>query len=164
MYSFPDLEPVYCSLSDSNCCFLTCIQIFQETVNYILSWPKSSFRFSINILLKNPNELFDQPYIYMNQRRQWQPTPVLLPGKSHGWRSLVGCRLWGSHRVGHDWSDLAAATYIYCHPAYLTYMQSTSWEMLGWKKHKLESRLPGEISITSDMQMTPLLWQKVKRN
>ena len=45
-----------------------------------------------------------------------------------------------------------------------TYMQSTSWEMLGWKKHKLESRLPGEISITSDMQMTPPLWQKVKRN
>ena len=43
-------------------------------------------------------------------------------------------------------------------------MQSTSWETLGWKKHQLESRLPGEISITSDMQMTPPLWQKVKRN
>ena len=42
----------------------------------------------------------------------------------------------------------------YCHPAYLTYMQSTSCEMLDWMKHKLESRLPGEISITSDMQMT----------
>ena len=53
---------------------------------------------------------------------------------------------------------------VYCHPAYLTYMQSTSWETLGWKKHKLESRLPGEISTTSDMQMTPALWQKVKRN
>ena len=39
---------------------------------------------------------------------------------------------------------------------------TTSWEMLSWKKHKLESRLQGEISITSDMQMTPLLWQKVK--
>ena len=52
----------------------------------------------------------------------------------------------------------------YCHPVYLTYMQSTSWETLDWKKHKLESRLPGEISITSDMQMTPPLWQKVKRN
>ena len=47
---------------------------------------------------------------------------------------------------------------VYCHPAYLTYTQSTSWEMLGWKKHKLESRLLGEISITSDMQMTPPLW------
>ena len=43
-------------------------------------------------------------------------------------------------------------------------MQSTSWEILGWRKHKLESRLLGEISITSDMQMTPPLWQKVKRN
>ena len=52
----------------------------------------------------------------------------------------------------------------YCHPAYLTYMQSTSYEMLGWLKHKLESRLPGEISITSDMQMTPPLWQKAKKN
>ena len=44
---------------------------------------------------------------------------------------------------------------VYCHPAYLTYMQSTSCKMPGWMKHKLESRLPGEISTTSDMQMTP---------
>ena len=53
---------------------------------------------------------------------------------------------------------------IFCHPAYLTYMQRTSCEIRGWMKHKLESRLLGEISITSDMQMTPPLWQKVKRN
>ena len=53
---------------------------------------------------------------------------------------------------------------VYCHPAYLTYMQSTSCEIPGWMKHKLESRLPGEISTTSDMQMTPLLEQKVKWN
>ena len=53
---------------------------------------------------------------------------------------------------------------VYCHPAYLTHMPSTLCEMPGWMKHKLESRLPGEISITSDMQMTPPLWQKVKRN
>ena len=46
---------------------------------------------------------------------------------------------------------------IYCHPAYLTYMQSTSWEMLGWMKHKLESRFPGEISIISDMQIDTTL-------
>ena len=52
----------------------------------------------------------------------------------------------------------------YCHPAYLTYIQNTSWETLGWMKHKLESRLPGEIPITSDMQITPPLWQKVKKN
>ena len=43
---------------------------------------------------------------------------------------------------------------VYCHPAYLTYMQSTPWETLSWRKHKLESRLPGEIAITSVMQMT----------
>ena len=53
---------------------------------------------------------------------------------------------------------------VYCHPAYLAYMQSTSHEMLGWMKHKMESRLTGEILITSDMQMTPPLWQKAKRN
>ena len=51
---------------------------------------------------------------------------------------------------------------VYCHPAYLIYMQSTSYEMLGWMKHKLESRLLGEISITSDMQITPPLRQKLK--
>ena len=53
---------------------------------------------------------------------------------------------------------------VYCHPAYLTSMQSTSWEMLGWMKHKLESRLLGEMSVTSDNQMTPPLWQNVKEN
>ena len=53
---------------------------------------------------------------------------------------------------------------VYGHPVYLTYIQSTSCEMPGLIKHKLESRLPGEISITSDMQMTPPLWQKAKRN
>ena len=53
---------------------------------------------------------------------------------------------------------------IYCHPAYLTSLQSTSWAMLGWLKCKLETRLLGEISITSDMQMIAPLWQKVKKN
>ena len=53
---------------------------------------------------------------------------------------------------------------VYCLPAYLTSMQSTSCEMLGWMTQKLESRLPGEISTTSGMQMTPPVWQKVKRN
>ena len=53
---------------------------------------------------------------------------------------------------------------VYCHSAYLTYMQSTSYEMPGWMKLKLESRLPGEISVISDMHMTPPLWQKVKKN
>ena len=72
-------------------------------------------------------------------------------------------------RTGHgttDWFQVEKkfVKVVYCHPVYLTYMQTTSRETLDWKKHKLESRLPGEISITSDMQMTPPLWQKVKRN
>ena len=61
-------------------------------------------------------------------------------------------------------SGMESIKAVYCHPAYLTYMQSTSWEMLGRMKHKLESRFLEEISITSDMQMTPHLWQKVKKN
>ena len=72
-------------------------------------------------------------------------------------------------RNGHGTMDLfkLGKEYVkaaYCHPAYLTYMKSTSCEMLGWMKHKLESKLLGEISITSDMQMEPPLWQKVKKN
>ena len=53
---------------------------------------------------------------------------------------------------------------VYCYPAYLNYTQSTSWEMLGSMKHKLELRFLGEISITSDKQKTPPLGQKVKKN
>ena len=72
-------------------------------------------------------------------------------------------------RTGHgtiDWFKLGKeyVKAVYCYPAYLTSVQSTSCEKLGWMKHKLESRLLGEISITSDMQMTPPLWQKVKKN
>ena len=53
---------------------------------------------------------------------------------------------------------------VYFHPAYLTYKQSTLYKMPGWMKYKLESRLLGEISISSDMQLTPPLWQKMKRS
>ena len=72
-------------------------------------------------------------------------------------------------RPGHgttDWFQIGKGVCqgCICHPAYLTYTQSTSWEMLDWMKHKVESRLSGEISIISDMQMTPPLWHKVKRN
>ena len=68
-------------------------------------------------------------------------------------------------RIRHGTTDwfLMGKEYVkavYCHPAYLTYMQSTSCEMLGWMKHKLKTRLPGEISITSDMQVTPLYSRK----
>ena len=66
---------------------------------------------------------------------------------------------WTGSKLGKEYVKT-----VYCHPAYLTYMQSTSCKMPGWMKHKLESRLLGEIPITSDTQMTPPLWQKVKKN
>ena len=66
---------------------------------------------------------------------------------------------WTGSKLGKEYVKA-----VYCHPAYLTYMQSTSCEMSVWMKHKVESRFLGEISITSDMQMTPPLWLKVKRN
>ena len=66
---------------------------------------------------------------------------------------------WTGSKLGKDYTKA-----VYYHPAYLTYIQSTSHEMPGWMKHKLASRLPGEISITSDMQMIPPLWQKAKKN
>ena len=53
---------------------------------------------------------------------------------------------------------------VYCHPVYLTSVSSTSCEMLDWINDKLQSRLLGETSVTSDMQMTPPSWKKVKRN
>ena len=72
-------------------------------------------------------------------------------------------------RTGHGTTDCSKQEKeyikaVYCHPAYFAYMQSTSRGMLDWMKHELKSRFPGEISIISDMQMEPPLWQKVKKN
>ena len=66
---------------------------------------------------------------------------------------------WTGSKLGKEYVKA-----VYCHSAYLTYIQSTSCEILGWMNHKLESRLSGEISITSDMQMTRPLRQKMKKN
>ena len=66
---------------------------------------------------------------------------------------------WTASKLGKEYVKT-----VYHHSVSLTYMQSTLCEIPGWLKHKLESRLPGEISMTSDMQMTPPLWQKVKKN
>ena len=66
--------------------------------------------------------------------------------------------LWIDSKLGKEYIKA-----VYCYLVYLTYMQSTSCEMLEWMKYKLESRLQGEISITSDMQMTQSLWQKAKK-
>ena len=66
---------------------------------------------------------------------------------------------WTGSKLGKEYIKA-----VYCHSACLTYIQSTSCEILDWMKHKLESRLPGGISVTSDMQMTPSLWQKANWN
>ena len=66
---------------------------------------------------------------------------------------------WTDSKLGKEYVKA-----VYCHPAHLTYMQGTSCETPGWMKHKLESRLPGEISTASDMQMTVPLRQQVKKN
>ena len=66
---------------------------------------------------------------------------------------------WTGSKLGKEYVKA-----VYCYSADLTYMQSTLCKMLDWIKHKLESRLQGEISITSETQMTPPLWQKVKKN
>ena len=86
----------------------------------------------------------------------------------HSWENMYAGQE-ATDRTGHgttDWFQIGKGACQGCilYLAYLNYMQSTSWETLGWKKHKLESRLLGEVSITSDMQMTPPLWQRVKRN
>ena len=62
---------------------------------------------------------------------------------------------WSGSKLGKEYAKA-----VYCHPAYLTYIQSTSCEMLGWMKPKLESRLPGEISVTSARQIIPLKGRK----
>ena len=72
-------------------------------------------------------------------------------------------------RNGHgttDWFQIRKehVKAMYSHPAFITYVQSTSCKILGLSNQKLESRFPGEISITSDLQMIPPLWQKVKKN
>ena len=74
---------------------------------------------------------------------------------------MTGSKLgkWTGSKLGKEYMKT-----IYCHPAYLTYMQSTSCKMLGWMKHKLEFRLLREIPITTDRQRTPPLCQKVKKN
>ena len=93
-------------------------------------------------------------------KRDGNARPPYLPPSKPVCRSRSNSQNWTwNNRLGKEYIKA-----VYCHPAYLSYMQSTSCEMAGWMKHKLESRLLGEISITSDTQMTPPLWQKAKKN
>ena len=66
---------------------------------------------------------------------------------------------WIGSKLGKEYVNA-----VFCHPTYLTYMQSVSCEMSGWMNHKLESSFHEETAITLDMQMTPPLWQKVKKH
>ena len=91
-----------------------------------------------------------------NSQRDGNTRPPDLPPEKSVCRSRSKLELDVEQQTGSK-SGKEYVKVVYCHPAYLTYMQSTSCEMPGWMNHKLESRLPGEISITSDMQMTPPL-------
>ena len=156
MYSFPNLEPVCCSMSDSNCCFLTCIQVFRRQVRWsgiLISWrifqfviihtvevlvlseaevdvflefscffddpmddgnliscssafPKYSlyiWEFLVHVLLKPNFENFEDYFVSM-WRRQWHPTPVLLPGKIPWMEEPGGLQSMGSLSIGHNWA------------------------------------------------------------
>ena len=125
---------------------------------------ESSRRTSTFVLLTIPKPLCGSQQTAENSERDGNTRPPHLPS----WEICMQVK---KQQLEPDMEQCTGSKLgkeyvktVYCHPAYLTYMQSTSWEMLGWMKHKLESRLPGEIPITSDMQMTPLLWQKAKKN
>ena len=124
------------------------------------SWKKqkSSRKTSISALLTMPKPL--TVWITINCGKFWKrwEYQITWPGC---WETCMQVRkqqleLDMEQQIGSK-SGKEYVKAAYCHPTYLTSMKCTSWESLDWKKHKLESRLPGEISITSDMQMTPPL-------
>ena len=153
-------------MTSSNCCYLTCIQISQETGKAVCyshlckNFPQFIVIHTVKgfgIVNKAEVDVF-----------LWNSFAFLMIQQILAIWSLVpfsflnpACTSWCSQFM-YCWRILSI-TLLVCEMskvAYLTYMQSTSCEMLGWMKHKLESRLRGEISITSDMQMTSHLWQK----
>ena len=97
-----------------------------------------------------------------NSSRDGNTRPPYLPPEKPVCRSTRNTT--GRGTMEWFWNGKGVCQGCILSPAYLTSMQSTSCKMLGWMKQGLESRLPGEISITSDMQMTPSLWQKAKKN
>ena len=125
---------------------------------------ESSRKVSISALLTIPKPL--TVWITINCGKFWTRWEYQATWPA-SWETCMQVRK--QVRTGHgttDWFQIGKGVRQGCilSLCLFNYMQSTSWETLDWKKHKLESRLPGEISITSDMQMTPPLWQKVKRN
>ena len=132
------------------------------------SWEKeeSSIKTSISAFLTMPKPL--TVWITINYGKFWQRKEYQTTWPA-SWEICMQVR---KQQLELDMEQQTGSKHekdcvkaVYCHPAYLTSMQSTSWETMDWKKHKLESRLPGEIAITSDMQMTPPYgrkWRKTK--
>ena len=127
------------------------------------SWKKqeSSRKTSISALLTMPKPL--TVWITINCGKFWKRWEYQTTWRA-SWEICMQVR---KQQLELDMEQQTGSKYekeyvkaVYCHPAYLTYMQSTSWEKLDWMKHKLESRLPGELSITSDMQITPPFGRK----
>ena len=131
----------------------------------LLEKQESSRKTSISVLLTSQSfDCIDHNKLWKILQEMGIPDflTCFLRNLYAGQEATVRTRLWTM-----DWFQIEKGVYVkavYCHPAYLTYMQSTSRERLGWMKHKLESRLPGKISITSHMQMTPPLGQKARKN
>ena len=94
----------------------------EVTTEHWVGFPKLYRKSSAYLYLDLSTEL--QFHTFNYRRKQWHPTPAFLPGKSHGWRSLVGCHLWG-RTVRHDWSDLAAAAAAYSTISFTFFTKST---------------------------------------
>ena len=93
-----------------------------------------AWKAAVHGVAEGRTRLRDFTFTFMYWRRKWQPTPVFLPGESQGQGSLMGCRLWGSHRVGHNWSDLAAAASLVAQSVKnLPAVQETRVQSLGWE-------------------------------
>ena len=128
----------------------------------LLKKEESSRKRSTSALLTTPKPL--TMWITTNcgkffKRWEYQTTCLLRNLYAGQESTELDMEQWTGSKLGKEYVKA-----VYCHPAYLTYMQSTSCEMPDWMKHKLESRFLKEVSITSDMQMTLPLWQKAKRN
>ena len=126
-------------------------------IRWIIEKEESSRKTSISALLTTPMHLtvwITTNYGKFLMRWEYQTTlPV-------SWETCIqdkqqqlepDMEQWTGSKLGKEYIKA-----VCCHPAYLTSMQSTSWEIPGWMNHKLESRLPGEISITSEMQIPSL--------
>ena len=179
-------------MSSSNCCFFTCTQISQKAGQVV--WYAHLFQNcpqfivihivkSFGIVNKAEIDVFLELSCFFNDPSDvgnlisgssafsktslniWKFTAhvLLKPGLENFKHQFTN--MWDECNCAVVWEFFGIVFLWDCNENWpFPVLQSTSCEMSGWMKHKLESRLPGEISITSDMQMTPPLWQKVKKN